>query len=260
MDFALILILLTTVCGVIWAVDSLVFKRQRDRAATTTKTKIKDPIIVDYARSFFPILLIVVLIRSFWFEPFRIPSGSMVPTLLQGDFIVVNKYAYGLRVPILNNKFMDIGTPKRGDVVVFRLPSNPKVYYIKRLVGLPGDRIVYRDRRLFINDEAVPLEINGPYMGPQQSDALLVEERLHDVTHSVLHMVNRKSLEGVYTVPSGQYFMMGDNRDNSRDSRFREVGMVPEELLVGRAARIWMHLNFSSSPRVRWSRIGGDIS
>ena len=160
MDFALILVILTATAGVVWLLDVLLLKRGRIEAAARPPRRgaplPREPIIVEYARSFFPILLLVLLIRSFLFEPFRIPSESMMPTLLTGDFIFVNKFAYGLRLPVLNTKILQIGEPQHGDVVVFRLPSDPKVDYIKRIVGLPGDVVVYEDasKRLTINGES----------------------------------------------------------------------------------------------------------
>ena len=166
LDFALILVVLTTVAGVIWAIDALFFSRARFGAASRG-AEVREPVLVEYAKSFFPILLVVLLIRSFLFEPFRIPSGSMMPTLLEGDFIFVNKFAYGLRLPVLNNKFVQIGEPQHGDVVVFRLPSDPSVNYIKRVVGLPGDVVEYdpAKRRVILNGELVPIELNGALRG-----------------------------------------------------------------------------------------------
>jgi signal peptidase I len=165
-DFSLLLVLLTGLTGIIWLLDSLFLRRRRlDREVRKTGQRPRDPVVVEYSRSLFPILLIVLLFRSFLFEPFKIPSGSMIPTLLIGDFIVVNKFAYGLRLPVLNTKFVSIGEPERGDVVVFRYPVDPKVNFIKRMVGLPGDTITYRDKKLFINGEEVPRADQGRYSG-----------------------------------------------------------------------------------------------
>ena len=161
-DFSLLLVLLTGLTGVVWLIDSLLLRRRRmDRAVQTELQRPRDPVLVEYSRSLFPILLIVLLFRSFLFEPFKIPSGSMIPTLLIGDFIVVNKFAYGLRLPVLNRKVLSIGEPERGDVVVFRYPVDPKVNFIKRMVGLPGDTITYRNKRLFINGEPVGVVQQG---------------------------------------------------------------------------------------------------
>ncbi len=257
MDFALILVICTLVTGVIWLIDTLFFARRRS-AARGGETG-ADPVLVEYAKSFFPILLLVVVLRSFLFEPFRIPSGSMMPTLLEGDFIFVNKFAYGLRLPVLNNKVVEIGEPGRGDVVVFRLPSDPSVNYIKRVVGLPGDTVEYDPgrKRLTINGEPVGVELLGEYMDSPAID--LASEQLGDVTHSLLLMNGRRSQGGVYEVPDGQYFMMGDNRDDSTDSRYAQVGFVPEGNLVGRAVRIWMNWRRPSEGGPRWRRIGTKI-
>ena len=250
-DFSLVLVLATALSGIIWAVDALLFARGRARVEAG------QPVLVEYARSFFPILLAVLVIRSFIFEPFRIPSSSMVPTLLVGDFIFVNKYTYGLRLPVVNAKIVDIGEPERGDVVVFRLPSDASTNYIKRLVGLPGDTIRYVNKRLYINDQLIDLDIIGRYEGEGQSGATLGREQLGSVAHDLLLMPGQRSLEGTFVVPAGHYFMMGDNRDNSRDSRYRGVGLIPDDRIVGKAVRIWMNWEFPKMPR--WSRIGNAI-
>jgi len=181
----------------------------------------------------------------------------MVPTLLVGDFIFVNKFAYGLRLPVAHTKILNIGKPERGDVIVFRLPSDPNVNYIKRLVGLPGDTIVVMNKRLYINDELVALEQNGLYVRPGRPAALLAVEQLGNVSHDVLLEPMQIGREGTYIVPEEHYFMMGDNRDNSQDSRFPQVGFVPEGNVVGKAVRIWMNWDFSSTPR--WHRIGNKV-
>lgn len=250
-DFALILVLATALCGLIWAADAALFRRARGPDA-------REPTVVEYARSFFPILLLVLVVRSFLFEPFRIPSSSMMPTLLIGDFIFVNKFDYGLRLPVLNIKILDIGQPERGDVIVFRLPSDGSTNYIKRLVGLPGDTIRYVNKRLYVNGELVELEPVGIYRSEEQPDSLLARERLGNVEHAVLLVPGHSSVEGTFVVPPGHFFMMGDNRDNSRDSRYEGVGFVPEENVVGRAVRIWMNWNFPAMPK--WSRIGGKVT
>ncbi len=251
-DFALILIIATAVCGIIWALDTLLFARAR-----SGEHEAKLPVVVEYARSFFPILLAVLFIRSFLFEPFRIPSSSMVPTLLIGDFIFVNKFTYGLRLPVLNTKILDLGEPQRGDVVVFRLPSEPSVNYIKRLVGLPGDTVKYVNGRLFINEKPIDIETVGPYTGDGQDNATLLREHLGANWHELLQMTGRPSRQGRFIVPAGHYFMMGDNRDNSRDSRYSGVGFIPDKLIVGRAVRIWMNWEIPKMPR--WNRIGNAI-
>lgn len=250
MNLALILTVLTAFTGIVVALDKFVWqKRAADRAAPSSASL---RTLVEYSRSFFPVLLIVLVIRSFIFEPFRIPSGSMMPTLLQGDFIFVKKYAYGLRLPVTETKIIETGAPERGDVVVFRLPSDSGVNYIKRVVGLPGDELRYERHRLYIDGEPVPLEraAEATRMEP------LFVETLGDRKHEILITNLAYSIrDGVYTVPEGHYFVMGDNRDNSRDSRF--IGAIPESHLVGEAVRIWMHIDGLNWPR--WERIGSKI-
>ena len=221
MDFALILVIATAFTGIVWAVDAYVFRPRRKDDS--------EPVLVEYSRSFFPVLLIVLIVRSFMYEPFRIPSSSMMPTLLVGDFIFVNKYTYGLRLPVLNSKIVSVGEPERGDVIVFRLPQDPSTNYIKRLIGLPGDEVRYIDKRLTINGEPVSLEPLGLFQGEGQRGAQIAQETLGAVEHEILLMPGQRSIEGVWVIPEGYYFMMGDNRDNSQDSRFRKVGLIPEE-------------------------------
>jgi signal peptidase I len=252
LDFALILVLVTFISGVIWGIDSVFFRARRQQ-----KEGAADPVVVEYARSFFPILLIVLLIRSFLFEPFRIPSSSMLPTLLVGDFIFVNKYRYGLRLPVIHTKILQLGDPERGDVVVFRLPAQPSINYIKRLVGLPGDVVRYQNRRLYINGEIVETKALGQYPAEEQQGSLLYTEQLGDAEHELLLMTGRRSLEGTFVVPQGHYFMMGDNRDNSKDSRYQGVGIIPEDKVVGKAVRVWMNWSIPNMPR--WARIGQRI-
>jgi signal peptidase I len=263
-DFSFILTVATLVTGVIWGLDAWLWKPQRlQRAAAkgVTPENVREPVIVEYARSFFPVILIVLVIRSFLFEPFRIPSDSMMPTLLDGDFIFVNKFAYGLRLPVINSKIVSIGEPKRGDVIVFRLPSDPSVNYIKRLVGLPGDHITVRDRQVFVNGKPMQVQLDGRYRGPRntgaQADAQQGEEDLDGVKHRILYIPERDSRDYDHVVPENHYFFMGDNRDNSRDSRFEEVGLVPEGNLVGKAVRIWLNWDLPDAPI--WNRIGDAI-
>ena len=265
-DFSLILVVATVLTGVIWGLDVIWWRRRREtRVEALGADEVealgvagKEPVIVEYARSFFPVLFIVLFVRSFLFEPFRIPSSSMVPTLLVGDFIFVNKFRYGLRLPVVNRKVWDFDQPERGDVVVFRLPADPSINYIKRLVGLPGDTVVYRNRRLYINGEIVESDAAGKYKGESQPGALLYNEDLGGVEHEILLTPGQRSLEGTFVVPSGHYFMMGDNRDNSRDSRYQGVGIIPDDKIVGKAVRIWMNWSFPKMPR--WSRIGSKIN
>jgi signal peptidase I len=261
-DFSLLLVVATAVTGLIWLLDRLILRPRRQRLAASAGAKLPegalDPVSVEYARSFFPVILLVLVIRSFIFEPFRIPSDSMMPTLLRGDFIFVNKFAYGLRLPVLNEKIVETGTPKRGDVVVFRKPSEPNTNYIKRLVGLPGDVIRVEQRRVYVNGQLMPMNIVGIYQGHGHDQARLGVEVLDGVKHQVLFRPWQPQLTNEpFHVPDGHYFFMGDNRDNSQDSRFPDVGYVPEANLVGRAVRIWLNWKWGDWPI--WSRIGDRI-
>ncbi len=272
MDFPTIMVIAVVVTGAIWALDAFLWKPKRKAAAEKLRASSpdideeaiasveKEPVLVEYARSFFPIILIVLVLRSFVVEPFRIPSGSMLPTLQAGDFILVNKFSYGLRLPVTNQKIFELGEPKRGDVVVFRYPEDPSIDYIKRVVGVPGDRIVYRNKVLYINGKMMPQKYIGPYMGGVTglpiSGVKRLEEDLDGVRHHILIEDNKPRIDGEVVVPEGQYFVMGDNRDNSNDSRF--WGTVPEENLVGKAFMIWMNWNFDEGG-IEWSRIGQGI-
>lgn len=258
MNFALILFILLVVSATLWIADRFYFRKRRAPGA-------KEPVWVEYGASFFPVILIVFLLRSFLVEPFKIPSGSMMPTLLVGDFIAVNKYVYGIRLPVLNKKVLELGTPQRGDVVVFRYPPDPSLDYIKRVVGLPGDRVAWIDRRLTINGQSVELLRIDDHFDP---DRLLYtpryEEKIGDRQYQILvednvpayvpHVMHFPLIEQchynthgvVCEVPPGHYFVMGDNRDNSQDSRV--WGFVPDENLVGRAFYIWF--NFGDLGRI----------
>lgn len=246
-DFALILVVLSGVTGIVWGIDRLFFAKKRELAER------KEPVIVEYSRSFFPVIFAVLMIRSFLAEPFRIPSSSMMPTLLIGDFILVNKFAFGLRVPVWNKKFVAISEPKRGDVIVFRYPGmgpddpNKGVDYIKRVIGVPGDEITYRDKVVYVNGAVVAQDELGSYVGEGQGqDMTGAKLKLEHLPVGVDHRILQRPMpsyvpvhEGSWRVEPGQYFVLGDNRDNSMDSRF--WGMVPEENLVGRAMVIWMN-------------------
>jgi signal peptidase I len=268
-DFSLMLVVVGALSGVIWALDRLFFARRRKQAAASAGTpveRVREPIAVEYARSFFPVIVLVLVIRSFLFEPFRIPSDSMMPTLFDGDFIFVSKFSYGLRLPVTNTLVIPTGSPQRGDVIVFRLPPNPKINYIKRLVGLPGDRIrVDEKNQLYVND--IPMkQTPGPiYTGPKQDmwnyvGAPTATEQLGPKRHLIM-FANGGVKTGEWTVPAGHYFFMGDNRNNSKDSRWQgdpdAPGFVPAENLVGKAVRIWLNLDTRDGPL--WKRIGTAI-
>ncbi len=251
-NLALILTVLTFVSGVVVAFNRFYYQKKIEAAGGNGNVAMNT--LIEYSRSFFPVLLFVLIIRSFIFEPFRIPSGSMMPTLLQGDYIFVKKFSYGLRWPVIEKKFYATGLPERGDVVVFRLPSNPSINYIKRVVGLPGDTIVYQDHQLYVNGEQMPLSKHPDKL---LNDAgLIFIEQLDGREHEIrISRPGSRATERSYTVPEGHYFMMGDNRDNSQDSRF--IGEIPETHLVGEAVRIWMHMDGLEWPT--WSRIGTKI-
>jgi signal peptidase I len=293
MNFALILFVLVILTGIAWVADKLVFQPQRRRAADAavaefdrqqarvgerfadenapqTRAKLRDeklrqPWWLEYTASFFPVILVVFLVRSFVIEPFKIPSGSMVPTLLVGDFILVNKFEYGLRLPITNTKITQGRALQRGDVVVFRYPKDESVDYIKRVIGLPGDVVAYQDKKLTINGKPVPETPLPDYFDEERIGyAKQFEETIDGRKNAILNnpavppfIVGaddypyrdncQYNSEGVICkVPPGNYFMMGDNRDNSADSRY--WGFVPDQNIVGRAFFIWM--NFSSLKRI----------
>ena len=307
-DFGLVLVSVTVISGLVWAFDHWVLRRgrhalfamERPAALPADQPWPPEPATLDYARSFFPVAAVLLVLRSFIFEPYRIPSDSMMPTLLDGDFIVVNKYAYGMRLPVIHQKVLDLGAPARGDVAVFRFPNDLGINYIKRVVGLPGDRVIVRSDRLIVNGEPVPFrEVetynDGCYVGMQRA-----LEKLGAAEHQVLHCLsanyqqvaaglpgcNRTEMRINYVcepgladgeadmhdsgsdpgmqlpaemvVPQGQYLMIGDNRDNSEDSRY--WGFVREEYLVGKATRIWFNLDFNRpGQRIQWNRIGRKI-
>jgi signal peptidase I len=253
MSFALFLLLLLVVTGLVCLVDLLWLRKKRREDA-------KEPWWVEYSVSFFPVILIVFLLRSFLFEPFKIPSGSMIPTLLIGDFILVNKFTYGIRLPVANKKIVELGSPERGDVMVFRYPEDPSLDYIKRVVGLPGDRVSYENKRVSINGQPVPVKQIDDYLsrermqfsrrfietlGTREHEILIDEDAPNFMSqgrsfpHSGNCNYNTSGL--TCTVPPGHYFVMGDNRDNSSDSRV--WGFVPDENIVGKAFFIWLNLN-----------------
>lgn len=262
LNFPLLLVIAVAVCGLLALLD-LVFFAPRCRAAIASyqgsvsqpdvaviEKLNKEPMLVEYGKSFFPVLFIVLVLRSFLVEPFQIPSGSMKPTLDVGDFILVNKFSYGIRLPVIDKKVIEIGDPQRGDVMVFRYPSDPNVNYIKRVVGLPGDVIRYTsDKRLFVNGESVAEKLIGSEPNTLGS-AELYQEKLGAVEHEIRKEMSRyrSPPDNQWTVPAGHYFMMGDNRDNSNDSRYWDdpnipkdlLGMVPDQNIVGKAFAVWM--------------------
>jgi signal peptidase I len=291
-NFALILFVLMVVTGVIWFLDVFYLAKQRrvtaDRALaefdarnaalesngvkpdTSARASIKagllkQPVWIEYSGSFFPVIALVFFLRSFLYEPFKIPSSSMVPTLMVGDLILVNKFTYGVRLPIINKKILDVNNPQRGDVMVFRFPKDTSVDYIKRVVGVPGDKIVYKNKRLSVNGVPLTYKPLPDFLDEQTlSYSRQLEENLGGVAHKILndqrapsyvpnpdnfpqHELCTYDIEGFScTVPSGQYFMMGDNRDNSLDSRY--WGFVPDKNIVGKAFFVWM--NFGDLKRI----------
>lgn len=252
-NLELILVALTAITGLVVAIHKF---RSRGGIADSQASD-EAGAIVEISRSFFPVLLVVLVIRSFLFEPYKIPSSSMVPTLLVGDFIFVSKFSYGVRLPVIHTKVIETGAPERGDVAVFRLPRDPSINYIKRVIGLPGDTIEYERGRLTINGVEMPLERGEPLTIDDDSGVLFTET-LDGKAHPILHSMPLGA-RGKYTitVPAGHYFCMGDNRDNSQDSRSSKVGLVPEANLVGRAGRIWFNFTWDGAPR--WGRIGNKI-
>lgn len=269
-DFAFVLVLLTLLSGVVCGLDRLIFASARqayleskavvDYLAKYTREQreslsfylSQDTVVGEYAKSFFPVLAVVLVLRSFIIEPFQIPSGSMIPTLLVGDYILVNKFSYGLRLPVVGTKIVDIGEPERGDVMVF-FPPHKDIYFIKRVIGLPGDQITYKNKRLYINGKEAEqvLLAELPAGNPQYQ---LVSENLTGVEHLSHNSIGiHRGDDFSVTVKPGHYWMMGDNRDNSSDSRV--WGQVPEERIVGKAFAIWLHWpSFTQLPS--FSRLG----
>ena len=273
MDLELILVIGTLVTGAVWLLDKFFLRKRRTGVSQQRARKgepgeetkpdakaAKEPWHIETCKSFFPILLIVLILRAFVAEPFRIPSGSMMPTLLHGDFILVNKFTYGIRLPVLHAKIMDTGTPRRGDVAVFRFPVNPADDYIKRIIGLPGDRIEYRNKTVFVNDRPMQQASNGVYRGTGSNSVMngipVFSEDLEEIRHDVMITYPRYNIPIVEVVPENHYFVMGDNRDHSSDSR--SWGFVPEENLVGRAFLVWMNWDFAGK-KFDFGRIGKKI-
>ena len=266
-DFPLVLTWAVLICGAIWLFDALALKPRRRQAARSLAASgtggeeldrvLAEPKIVEYARSFFPVLLAVLLIRSFLAEPYQIPSESMVPTLEVGDFILVNKYAYGLRLPVLGTKVVDIGEPQRGDIMVFIPPHDPR-YFIKRVIGLPGDHIRYENKTLWINGERASYELIREFQAhlPLMNSTVPVREYLETFsgdTHRIYRYPVREESEE-WVVPENSYFMMGDNRGRSEDSRV--WGTASGDKIVGKAVAIWIHkdpgFSMPTFSRNRW--------
>jgi signal peptidase I len=256
-DFSFVLVTLAFFTGLVWGIDHWILAPRRAARGLT-----KEPVLVDYSRSFFPVIVIVLLLRSFLYEPFRIPSDSMMPTLVQGDFIFVNKWRYGLRLPVANLEVLSIGAPARGDVVVFRKPSDPSLVLIKRLVGLPGDTIRVVGSQVYVNGAPFRIDPGELYSGPKNEQypfSRVGAEQFDGVKHAVMLDPVRPGMDGEWRVPVGHFFMMGDNRNNSRDSRFPDVGFVPRENLIGRAEAIWLSFNPEPGSILLWERMGTGI-
>jgi len=256
-DFPLVLVVLTFACALGWLIDLAVFQKPRNQKLATARNDMglkeddapdesqqkaldtigKEPYLIELSKSFFPVFFVVLVVRSFLAEPFQIPSGSMLPTLEVDDFILVNKYEYGVRLPVVGTKVIPYKDPARGDVMVFKFPKNPKINFIKRVVGVPGDRIRYQNKQLFINNQLVEAELT---QAPSLQNRMgRYTEQLGDVKHEVYKANTPARVNKTWVVPEGHYFVMGDNRDNSNDSRF--WGFVPDELVVGKAFAVWMH-------------------
>ena len=249
-DFALILVVGSLVTGIIWLLDHLFWAKKRPPVSEDSD-ETNEPIVVEYARFLFPVFIIVLVLRGFVAEPFRIPSGSMLPTLKVGDFILVNKFSYGLRLPVLNKKVIPVSDPERGDVIVFRYPDQPSIDYIKRVIGIPGDEVAYYNKVLYINGKPAKQQPEGDVMIDFYQYRQFDEE-YENIKHKIY--VNRMvpAADFVITVPEKKYFVMGDNRDNSRDSRI--WGYVPEENLVGKAFLVWMSWRWGYWPEL--TRVG----
>lgn len=259
MDFELILFLCTLVTGIGYLVDVFWWRRRLTKEQKSDP-ELKLPWAIDYSRSLFPIFLIVLLLRSFLYEPFRIPTGSLEPTLLVGDFILVNKYDYGLRLPVWHKKIAKVTEPKRGDIMVFRYPDNPHVDYIKRVIGLPGDEVAYINKVLYVNGEKAPQEFIK-FETNAESRCLTKVEKLEEdfmgIKHGIYQCPTAPDGNFTYTVPDNQYFVMGDNRDDSADSR--SWGTVPDENIIGKASIVWLSWD-SNKHWFRWNRFGKNIN
>ena len=259
MDFELALFLAMLLAGLIMYWDRVIGRPRRIRQSESGVT-LRMPLVVEYSRAFFPVILAVFLLRAFIVEPFRIPSGSMLPSLFIGDFILVSKSSYGIKLPILKTQIVPLGNPERGDVMVFRFPRNPKTNFIKRVIGTPGDVVSYHNKRLSINGEPLPLESVELLDWPTEDQDCRVKTFLEQVdtsAHTILIDTLRSSSSMRVKVPQGHYFVMGDNRDHSNDSRY--WGFVPKEFVVGKAFFIWFSWDSAGGGGVNWGRIGNLI-
>lgn len=250
MNFALVLVILSFVSGFIYLLDVLFWAKKRSSHQKPSK-------IVEYSRSFFPVFFIVLLLRSFVIEPFRIPSGSLEPTLLVGDFLAVNKFSYGFRLPVWEKKVISVANPKTGEIAVFRWPPDPSFDYIKRVIGVPGDKVSYHNKILTINGQQMKQTFKE-YTTDESSGKAVAKysENLNGVVHDIYLRPEAPAVDFDVTVPEGHYFMMGDNRDDSADSRF--WGFVADRYLRGKAFIVWMSWN-SKTGTIRWSKIGSII-
>lgn len=260
-NFELVLFYAVLISGIIALFDILFLEKKRKQQIHGQFDSNKMPFIIDYARSFFPVLLLVFFLRSFLFEPFRIPSGSLEPTLLIGDFILVNKFDYGIRLPVIHKKIFKVDDPKRGDIIVFRWPPDESYDFIKRIIGVPGDHIKYIDKVLYINGKKVDYGLPIPAQSIDESGSMQsvvdVTENLPGVTHQIFQNPHQSSHDfNDIVVPVGMYYVMGDNRDDSADSRF--WGLVPDKNIVGKAIVSWMSWD-NNNPKylhkIRWDRI-----
>jgi|SRR5579885_307095 signal peptidase I len=256
-NFELILFYATIICGLI-ALFDIIFLAPKRKLEHKDTEEVKLPILIDYARSFFPILLIVFLLRSFLYEPFRIPSGSLEPTLLMGDFILVNKFDYGIRLPVIHKKISGNAIPQRGDIIVFRWPPNPSYDFIKRVIGLPGDKISYINKELYVNGQKIPQEFLKNSTATDEMggtwQAMENQEDLLGVKHRIFIDSTKTSRDfHDIVVPQGMYFVMGDNRDDSADSRY--WGFVPDKNIVGKAVLIWLSWD-GANKTMRFNRMG----
>ncbi|MDI1353154.1 MAG: signal peptidase I [bacterium] len=247
MNFALILVVLSFISGSIYFLDVVFWARKR-------KPNQQPGRIIEYSRSFFPVFFIVLLLRSFLVEPFRIPSGSLEPTLLVGDFVAVNKFSYGLRLPVIEKKIIPIANPKTGEIAVFRWPPQPTFDYIKRVIGVPGDHVSYHNKIISINGKQAKQSFVEYTIDESSGKAVAqYKENLNGVIHDIFIRSDMPAVDFDIIVPEGNYFMMGDNRDDSADSRF--WGFVPDSYLRGKAFLVWMSWN-GKTDNLRWSKIG----